>query len=48
MELQEEFPWSSVFERPKTLLDGWARIRDPKAMFEAVIEQQLTGKRHPP
>ena len=38
------FPWSSVFQTAKALLDGWARIRDPKAMFEAVIEGKTTGK----
>lgn len=38
------FPWSSVFRRAKELLDGWARIRDPKAMFDALIHGKVTGK----
>jgi len=38
------YPWSTVFQSAKNLLDGWARLRDPKAMFEAVIGGEEDGK----
>lgn len=38
------YPWASVFRTAKDMLDGWARIRDPKSMFDAVIAGQGEGK----
>lgn len=39
-----DYPWASVFQTAKNLLDGWARLRDPKAMFEVVINGEEAGK----
>ncbi len=38
------YPWASVLRTAKDMLDGWARIRDPKSMFDAVIAGQSEGK----
>ena len=38
------YPWASVFRNAKDMLDSWARIRDPKSMFDAVIAGQGEGK----